>query len=73
MAGAGNNALYVDAQGDVGLNTSNPVVELHISDGDTPTMRLEQSGASGWTPQTWDIAGNETNFFIRVFCFISKI
>lgn len=65
MAGAGNNALYVDAQGDVGLNTSNPVVELHISDGDTPTMRLEQSGASGWTPQTWDIAGNETNFFIR--------
>ena len=65
MAGAGNNALYVDAQGDVGLNTSNPVVELHIADGDTPTVRLEQTGSSGFTPQTWDIAGNETNFFIR--------
>ena len=65
MAGAGNNALYIDAQGDVGLNTSNPVVELHIADGDTPTVRLEQTGSSGFTPQTWDIAGNETNFFIR--------
>lgn len=65
LQGAGNHALYVDAQGDVGLNTSNPIVELHIADGDTPTMRLEQTGASGWTPQTWDVAGNETNFFIR--------
>ncbi|WP_462159421.1 hypothetical protein [Pseudoalteromonas sp. GB56] len=65
MGGAGNNALYIDAQGDVGLNTSNPVVELHIADGDTPTMRLEQNGSSGWTAQTWDVAGNETNFFVR--------
>lgn len=64
-AGAGNNALYIDAQGDVGLNTSNPVVELHIADGDSPTMRLEQSSSSGFTPQTWDVAGNETNFFVR--------
>ncbi|MCP5054537.1 MAG: tail fiber domain-containing protein, partial [bacterium] len=31
----------------------------------TPTLRLEQDGSSGSTPQTWDIAGNETNFFIR--------
>ena len=65
LQGAGNNALYVDAQGDVGLNTSNPVVELHISDGDSPTVRLEQNGSSGWQAQTWDVAGNETNFFIR--------
>ena len=65
LAGAGNNALYVDAQGDVGLNTSNPIVELHIADGDSPTLRLEQTGASGFTPQTWDVAGNETNFFVR--------
>jgi hypothetical protein len=65
LQGAGNNALYIDAQGDVGLNTSNPVVELHISDGDSPTVRLEQNATSGFTPQTWDIAGNETNFFIR--------
>jgi hypothetical protein len=65
LAGAGNNALYIDQQGDVGLNNSAPVVELHITDGDTPTMRLEQNGASGWTPQTWDVAGNESGFFVR--------
>ncbi len=65
-AGAGNHALFVSSSGgNVGLGTSTPVVELHISDGDTPTMRLEQSGASGFTPQTWDVAGNETNFFVR--------
>jgi hypothetical protein len=28
-------------------------------------MRLEQDGSSGFTAQTWDIAGNEANFFIR--------
>lgn len=65
-AGAGNNALYVSSSGgNVGMGTASPVVELHVTDGDSPTMRLEQSGASGWTPQTWDIAGNETNFFVR--------
>ncbi|MCR9063746.1 MAG: tail fiber domain-containing protein [Cytophagales bacterium] len=64
-ADAGNNALRIDSQGDVGLGTSNPVVELHMADGDSPAMRLEQNGSSGFTPQTWDIAGNETNFFIR--------
>ncbi|MCP5050723.1 MAG: tail fiber domain-containing protein, partial [bacterium] len=33
--------------------------------GNTPTLRLEQDGSSGFTPQTWDVAGNEANFFIR--------
>lgn len=64
-AGAGNHALYIDSQGDVGLGTNNPILELHIVDGDTPTVRLEQDGSNGWNPQTWDVAGNETNFFIR--------
>lgn len=64
-AGAPANSLHVDSQGDVGLGTTNPVVELHVVDGDTPTMRLEQNGSSGFAPQTWDVAGNETNFFIR--------
>ena len=63
--GAGNHALFVESGGNIGLNTNNPTVELHIVDGDTPTMRLEQNGSSGFTPQTWDVAGNETNFFIR--------
>ncbi|MDF1697426.1 MAG: hypothetical protein P1U56_16405 [Saprospiraceae bacterium] len=64
-AGAGANALHVDAGGEVGLGTANPVVELHMADGDSPTMRLEQNGTSGFTPQTWDVAGNEANFFVR--------
>jgi len=65
VAGARSNALYVDAQGDVGIGTSTPSVEVHAVRGDTPTLRLEQDGSSGFTPQTWDVAGNETNFFIR--------
>jgi hypothetical protein len=64
-ASAPSNSLYVDNGGDVGFGTSTPVVEMHSKDGDTPTLRLEQDGSSGWTPQTWDVAGNETNFFIR--------
>jgi hypothetical protein len=64
-AGAPANSLRVDSQGDVGIGNSSPVVELHMTDGDTPTMRMEQNGSSGFTPQTWDLAGNETNFFIR--------
>jgi hypothetical protein len=59
------NALVVDAQGDIGVGNLNPVVELHITDGDSPTMRLEQDGSSGFNSQTWDVAGNETNFFVR--------
>ncbi len=64
-AGAPSHSLYVEDGGWVGLGTSTPVVELHIKDGDSPTLRLEQDGSSGFTPQTWDVAGNETNFFIR--------
>tara|TARA_R110000850_G_scaffold167924_5_gene292961 strand:+ start:807 stop:2123 length:1317 start_codon:yes stop_codon:yes gene_type:complete len=66
MAGAGDDALFVSGTGgNVGLGTNAPLVELHITDGDSPALRLEQNGASGWTSQTWDVAGNETNFFIR--------
>lgn len=64
-AGAGANSLYVDDGGRVGLGTANPVVELHVVDGDSPTLRLEQDGSSGFSAQTWDVAGNETNFFVR--------
>jgi len=64
-AAAPAHSLYVADNGNVGLGTSNPVVELHQVDGDTPSLRLEQDGSSGFTPQTWDIAGNEVSFFIR--------
>jgi hypothetical protein len=64
-AGAPSNSLYVDDGGRLGFGTSTPVAQLHVKDGNTPTLRLEQDGSSGFTAQTWDIAGNEANFFIR--------
>ena len=64
-ANARTHALFVDSQGDVGIGTSTPAVELHAVRGDTPTLRLEQDGSSGFSPQSWDVAGNEAGFFIR--------
>jgi hypothetical protein len=64
-ANAPTNSLYLEDTGDLGLGTNNPVVDIHTVEGDTPTLRLEQDGSSGFAPQTWDVAGNETNFFIR--------
>mgnify|MGYP003629922482 FL=1 len=64
-AGAPANALYVDSGGDVGIGTSTPVVDVHVRGGNTPTLRLDQDGSSGFTAQTWDLGGNESNLFIR--------
>ena len=64
-AGAPSHSLYVDDGGRIGIGTSTPVVDVHDKSGNTPTLRLEQDGSSGFTPQTWDVAGNEANFFIR--------
>jgi len=72
-AGARNNALYVEADGDVGIGTSNPVVDLHVVTGNTPTLRLDQDGSSGFTPQIWDVAGNEAGFFVRDATHGSKL
>lgn len=65
-AGAPTNSLYVDDGGRLGIGTASPAVQgIHNVDGNTPTLRLDQDGSSGFTPQVWDMAGNETNFFIR--------
>jgi hypothetical protein len=64
-ASAPSNSLVVDNGGRVGFGTANPVVELHVSNGDTPTLRLEQNTSSGFAAQVWDVAGNESNFFVR--------
>jgi hypothetical protein len=64
-AGAKTNSLYVDDDGQVGIGTSGPVFELHIKEGDTPSVRLHQSTAYGWPEQIWDVGGNETSFFVR--------
>jgi hypothetical protein len=64
-AGAPANAFFMAANGNVGLGTSMPSAKLHIVQGNTPLVRLQQDGSAGWSPQSWDVAGNETNFFIR--------
>ena len=65
LANAPNNSLYVNASGDVGVGTASPALELHIVDGDSPSIRLQQDGSAGFATRTWDLAGNETNFFVR--------
>lgn len=74
---AQNNSLWVDSSGNVGgnvgLGTSTPVVDLHVVSGNTPTMRLEQNNSSGFAAQTYDVAANETNFFIRDVTTGSKL
>lgn len=61
---APTNALWVGTEGNVGLGIADPAIELHINDGDTPAVRFEQDG-SGFPVYAWDVAGNETNFFVR--------
>lgn len=63
--GAPSNSIFVDSSGRVGLRTATPVLDLHINTSNTPGIRLEQNNSGGFTAQTWDIAGNEANFFIR--------
>lgn len=64
-AGVPANSLRVGTFGRVGLRTATPVLDLHVVTGNTPAFRLDQNASSGFTPQVWDIAGNEVNFFIR--------
>ena len=64
-AGAPTNSLFVSSNGDIGVRTSTPVLDFHANTSDTPGLRLEQTNAGGFTAQTWDIAGNEANFFVR--------
>lgn len=64
-AGAPTNSIRVDSVGRVGLRTAVPVLALHINESDTPDMRLEQNNSGGFSAQTWDIGGNEANFFVR--------
>jgi hypothetical protein len=60
-----NWTIYGASSGKVGFGTSSPALDLHISKGDTPGIRLDQNGSAGYSAQSWDIAGNESNFFIR--------
>ncbi len=63
--GASTNSIFADSTGRIGFRTSTPVLDLHVSTSNTPALRLEQTAAGGFTAQTWDVAGNEANFFVR--------
>ncbi len=64
-AASPNNSVFVDSSGRLGLRTATPVLDIHVATSNTPGMRLEQNSSGGFTSQTWDIAGNEANFFVR--------
>ena len=64
-AGAPANSLKVSSTGKVGIRTATPTLDVHVAASDTPAHRFEQTTAGGFTAQTWDIAGNEANFFVR--------
>lgn len=64
-AGAPANSLRVSSTGNIGVGTATPVLDVHVDTTDTPAFRLEQNNSGGFTAQTWDIAGNEANFFVR--------
>ena len=65
MAAAPTNALYLAADGNLGLGTATPTLDVTINTGNTPAVRLQQDTTGGFTAQTWDVAGNEANFFVR--------
>lgn len=65
LASAPNDSLYISSNGNVGFGTITPLVDVNVKAGNTPTLRLEQDTSSGFAEQTWDMGGNEANFFIR--------
>ena len=65
MAGARENALFVGSNDMIGVGTSTPALPLHVQWNNTPGLRLEQDNSGGWGAQTWDVAANEANFFVR--------
>lgn len=64
-AAAPTGSIHIDSAGRVGFRTTTPVLDLQPSTGNTPALRLEQTAASGFTAQTWDVGANEANFFVR--------
>jgi hypothetical protein len=62
---APTNSLFVSSSGKMGIGTSSPVLDVNITTSNTPAIRQEQTSAGGFTAQTWDIGGNEANWFVR--------
>jgi hypothetical protein len=65
VGAAPTNSVFVADNGKVGFRTATPLLDLHVTTGDTPAHRFEQTTSSGFSAQTWDIGANEANFFVR--------
>lgn len=63
-AGASDSSLRVSSDGKLGVRTSQPTEDIHVTGPDSPTVRLYQS-SSTYGNYTWDVGGNEVTFFIR--------
>ena len=64
--GAPENALWIDdTTGDIGLGTSFPGTELHIVDGTTPTIRLEQDTSNGAPARIWNIMADDSGLYFN--------
>jgi hypothetical protein len=68
-----NDNFVLKQNGNLGLGTTDPGLDLSIMSADTPAIRLEQTNGAGFTPQTWDIGANEANFFVRDLTGGSKL
>ena len=64
-AGAPLYSMRVNSAGNLGLGTANPLTQLHIVDGNSPTLRLNQDSSHGWKPYIWDIVANEAALLVR--------
>lgn len=49
----------------LGVGTASPALLLHLTNNNTPAIRMEQNNTGGFNAQTWDIGANEANFFVR--------
>jgi hypothetical protein len=56
-----NNGLYVKGS-NIGLETNDPQVNMHMMKGTDPTIRLHQDNTDANPEQIWDIVAND-NFF----------
>jgi len=59
---SGLNIYY--NSGNVGIGSITPQKTIHLSKGNTPTIRFDQNNSQLFTPYVWDIGANEVNFFV---------
>ena len=63
--GTSNRGLSVDADGSTFILNKGTKVSMELQSGDSPRLRLFQNTDNSWPSYTWDVVGNESNFFIR--------